>query len=246
MSDSPLPFHHKTALITGAASGIGHATAELLFARGANLLLVDINPELPARFPTSDRIATLTGDVALESTAQAAVTLALSRFGSLDILVNNAARLVQKSLLELTADDWDGVMNTNVRSVFLFSREAVKSMLLSGTGGSIVTVGSYASTTTLPRLSAYAASKGAVAQLTRTIAVEYARNNIRANVVCPGNVATDFAGKSQLEQHARATHPMGRAAQPTEIAETIAFLASPAASFITGALLPVDGGYTAL
>ena len=196
-------------------------------------------------------VAVLTGDVAEEETARRAVELAQQRFGRLDILVHNAGRTLNKPLLETTVEDWDAVLKTNARSNFVHSREAVRAMTDAG-GGAIVSVVSVVAAIAMKELAAYAASKGAITQLTKVIAVEYGDRGIRANAVAPGVVETDILQSTGV-QDSRATlagygsvHPIGRVAQPTEIAEVIAFLASPASSFMTGALVMADGGYTAL
>ena len=178
------------------------------------------------------------------------VELAMKRFGGLDILVNNAGRTLNAPLLETSVADWDAIMTVNARGTFLHSREAVRAMLPRG-GGVIVSVVSIVSVVGMKETAAYAASKGAIAQLTKVIAVEYGARGIRANAVAPGVVETDIL--EGIVEDSRATlasygdvHPIGRVAQPMEIAEVIAFLAAPASDFMTGALVLADGGYTAL
>lgn len=152
--------------------------------------------------------------------------------------------------MDTTVDDWDRILTTNARGAFVQSREAMKAMQ-SARRGSIVTVASYATTVALPEGAAYTASKGAISQLMKVVAVEGAPFGIRANAVAPGVIDTGFLNdiRPDGQEYLRTfgyTHPLGRIAQPSEIAEAILFLASDRASFITGALLPVDGGYTAL
>jgi len=239
----------KVAVVTGAARGIGRATAELLLARGAKVVASDLSDAV--RDLEAETVATVTGDVADEAVARRTMALAGQRFGRLDILVNNAGRTLNKPLLDTSLEDWDSVLGINARGNFLHSREAVRMMAGSG-GGAIVSVVSVVAAIAMKELSAYAASKGAITQLTKVIAVEYGGQGIRANAVAPGVVETDILQSTGV-QDSRATlagfgsaHPVGRVAQPSEIAEVIAFLASPASSFMTGALVMADGGYTAL
>ena len=239
----------KVAVVTGAARGIGRATAELLRGRGAQVVASDLSEAVHGL--VSEGIATLTGDVADEATARRTVALATERFGRLDILVNNAGRTLNKPLLETGVDDWDAIMATNARGNFVHSREAVRVMAASG-GGTIVSVVSVVAQVAMKEMSAYAASKGAITQLVKVIAAEYGNQGIRANAVAPGVVETDILKATGVED-SRATlanyggaHPIGRVAQAGEIAEVIGFLASPAASFVTGALVMADGGYTAI
>jgi len=178
------------------------------------------------------------------------VALARNTFGGLDILVNNAGRTMNRPLIDMTVDDWDGIMAINARGTFLHAREAVRTMS-KGDGGVIVNVASIVAQVAMKDTAVYAASKGAIAQLTKVIAVEYGDRGIRANAVAPGVIETDIL--EGIVQDSRATlasygsaHPLGRVGQPHEIAEIIAFLASSASSFITGTLVTADGGFTAL
>lgn len=238
----------KVAVVTGAARGIGLETVNLLKARGARIVASDLNPDV--RNLAGDEIATFCGDVAEEATAAKTIALAIARFGAIDILVNNAGRTMNKALIDMSVSDWDSIMAVNARGNFLHSREAVKAMIAQG-GGVIVNVASIVSSVGMKDTAVYSASKGAIAQLTKVIAVEYGDRGIRANAVAPGVVETDIL--EGIVDDSRATlasyggvHPIGRVAQPIDIAEVIAFLASPASAFMTGALVMVDGGYTAL
>jgi NAD(P)-dependent dehydrogenase (short-subunit alcohol dehydrogenase family) len=175
----------------------------------------------------------------------------LKLFGGLDILVNNAGIIYRgRDVVSTTLHEWEDTFAVNVRGAFLTSKYAVREMIRRG-GGSIVNVASYFGLVGSPGVAAYCASKGALVQLTRAMALDYARDKVRVNCVCPGSVHTpmieeawDHFGEGAPETWA-AKHPIGRIAQPEEVAQTILFLASSASSFVTGVALPVDGGITA-
>lgn len=238
----------KVAVVTGAARGIGREAVNVLRARGARVVASDLS-EAVHELAAHD-VATITGDISQEETARRTIEMALERFGSLNVLVNNAGRTMNKPLVKMSVADWDGIMAVNARGTFLHSREALRLMTGRG-GGVIVNVASVVSVVAMKDTAVYAASKGAIAQLTKVIAVEYGYRGVRANAVAAGVVETDILegivddSRATLVSYASA-HPIGRVAQASEIAEVIAFLASPASSFITGALVMADGGYTAL
>jgi NAD(P)-dependent dehydrogenase (short-subunit alcohol dehydrogenase family) len=238
------------AIVTGAAGGIGGEVVAQLRAVGANVVAEDIDPAVEQR--ADDGIAALCADAADTETARRAVDLALTRFGRLDVLINNAGRFLLKPIVETTDEEWDGLMTTNVRSVFVHCREALPH-LIQGGGGAILNVSSISGVVGLPMQGAYCATKGAIAQITRQLAIEHASDGVRVNAIAPGAVDTNFvdaalAGAPDL-QAARAdigaSHPLGRMASPREIARIMVFLASPASSFMTGAVVMADGGYTA-
>ena len=228
----------KVAIVTGAASGIGRATVELLHARGALVVAEDINPAVKDIFKGHDRIVPFVGDVASEETARSVVALSLERFGKLDILVNNAATIIYKRVVDMTLDEWDRILSVNLTGVLIPKKS-----------GAIVNIGSYACFFGFPAIAAYCASKGGLAQLTRVLAVENIPHGIRVNAVGAGDVVTNLLnhfmpnGREFLAQHGK-NAPIGRAAQPEEIAEVVAFLASERASFLVGSVVMADGGYS--
>ncbi|QEL22019.1 SDR family oxidoreductase [Bosea sp. F3-2] len=234
----------KVALVTGAASGIGRAIAELLHARGAKVVAEDIDPAVKEL--ERDGLVAFVADITADGSAEKAVALAVNRFGKLDILVNNAGRIIYKNLVDMSREDWNWQMETNVTGAFLHSREAAKAMM-PNRAGAIVNIASYASYFAFPGIAAYTASKGALAQLTRTQALEAIEHGIRVNAIGVGDVVTNLLnhfrddGREFLAEHGK-NAPIGRAADPVEIAEIVAFLASDRASFIVGSVVMADGG----
>ena len=248
----------KVAIITGASSGIGLATVAAFLEAGAAgvvgvFLPSDSHSELD-HYATQygGRLEQVAGDVGLESTAKQFSEKALDRFGRIDVLVNNAGTSVVKPIHEVTPEEWDRVMNTNVKSIYWASRYVVPVMMKQG-GGVILNTGSISGRVGLPLQGAYAPSKGAVHQMTRQMAIEYAPYQIRVNAVCPGTVDTPLVNRSARAsgdpeafwQRLRKGHPIGRVASPMEIARVFVFLASDDASFFTGATVFADGGFTA-
>jgi len=244
----------KRAIVSGAASGIGRATAELFAAEGAAVIAFDLDEGRGALVVEGIRqrgghAHLVVGDVTRTADCHRAVITAVEEFGGLDILVNAAGITVRATVVDLSEEDWDRVMAVNAKSVFLLSREAVPVMEVGGEGA-IVNVSSGWGLKGGPRAVAYCASKAAVANMTRAMAIDHGPHGIRVNCVCPGDTATPMLleeARQLGEPEARflagaADRPLGRVGSPTEIADAILYLASDRASFVTGAALVVDGG----
>jgi NAD(P)-dependent dehydrogenase (short-subunit alcohol dehydrogenase family) len=247
-----MDFKDKVALVTGAASGMGAATAREFRAAGARVLIVDRNAELAVQV-ASDIAADppLIGDVGDADFCRQAVAAAVERHGRLDILVNAAGIIVRADGPGTTDEQWQRVMNVNVNGVFYMSRAAVEVMRRQGEGA-IVNFGSIWGEVGAAGVMAYCASKGAVHQITRAMALDHVKEGIRINAVCPGEVNTPMltsersapVTKEMLAALADSV-PMGRLAAPVEIARVVLFLSSDAASYMTGAMVNVDAGFTA-
>lgn len=246
-------FKEKTVLITGGASGMGAASAREFAAAGARVFIVDRNGPLAlqvaAEIGAPDPII---GDVSDSDFCRQAVTIVLDRYGRLDVLVN-CAGIIHRAGAEGTSDEqWRRVMAVNVDGVFYMSRAAVGPMKKQG-GGAIVNFGSIWGDVGAAGVLAYCTSKGAVHNLTRALALDHVKDGIRINAVCPGEVNTPMLASGRpvpptpedLRKLGEAVVPMGRLAEPIEIARVVLFLASDDASYMTGSLVTVDAGYTA-
>ena len=249
---SPAELAGSVAIVTGAAGGVGREVVRQLLAAGAAVVAEDLDPAVVELETPEGLIATVVGDVADSGTASAAVALALERFGRLDILVNNAARFLLKPTLETTDEEWDGLMRTNVRGVFVHCREALPHLVESG-AAAVVNLASISGVVGLNDQAAYSAGKGAIVQLTRQLAVDWSPHGVRVNAVAPGAIDTPFlrnalSGAPDVDAvlaEIAAAHPLGRISEADEIAEIVVFLASPRSRFVTGSILMADGGYTA-
>ncbi len=247
-----MDFTGKTALITGAASGMGAATAREFRAAGGQVVIVDRNKDLAEQ--VADEIKAgppIIGDVSDSAFCNQAVQSTLDRHGRLDILVNAAGILVRADALNTTDQQWQRVMNVNVNGLFFMSRAAVDTMKKQG-GGAIINFGSIWGEVGAANVTAYCASKGAVHQITRAMALDHVNDGIRINAVCPGEVNTPMLASQRSEpvtpelmKQLASTVPMGRLAEPVEIARVVLFLASDSASYMTGAMVNVDAGFTA-
>jgi NAD(P)-dependent dehydrogenase (short-subunit alcohol dehydrogenase family) len=257
MSTMPQTFEGKVAIVTGAASGIGFATAAALGAQGARVVLFDCNAqtlrEAEARLVAAG-IGTLAvlGDVSQEDAARALVARAADSFGRLDVLVNSAALQLYGTVETTSEQDWDRVMAVNLKGAYLTSRHSIPVMRRSG-GGAIVNVASVQGSACQANVTAYAVSKGALHTLTRAMAVDHARDGIRVNSVSPGSIDTPAlrAGAQEVNRHVPLAqvlerwgeaHPLGRIGRAAEVAALIAFLCSADAGFCTGGDYRVDGG----
>jgi len=246
----------KSALVTGAAAGIGRATAELFAIEGARLVVSDIDGDGLARLaaelaPLGGEVEAVVGDVSVDADARRMVQSAVERFGRLDVLVANAGIIPLNDVLEATAEDWDRVMAVDGRGMFLCCKYAIEAMLASG-GGAIVCLSSISGEAGQKRQATYGPAKFVASGLTKHLAVEWADRGIRVNAVAPGTIRTERVrrlpeepGGPEYLAGIEQMHPMGRIGEPKEVAQAILFLASDEASFITGAVLPVDGGYLA-
>jgi NAD(P)-dependent dehydrogenase (short-subunit alcohol dehydrogenase family) len=244
----------KVALITGAGSGIGRAAARLFADAGAWVGLTDIDGEALAVTAASlpqEAFVAVAGDIVDPSTIDELTTAAVTRFGHVDVLFNNVGILILKSLLDTTPADFDRLMHVNCLSYLIAMQRVVPEMRRAG-GGSVINVSSVGGLVALPNVSAYCPSKSAVIGLTRAAAAEFAPD-VRVNAICPGGVSTpmsdahleSFADKEAATRLLTGRQLIKRYARPEEIANVAMFLASDRASFMTGAVVPVEAGHTA-
>ena len=243
-----MPDQQRVAVVTGGASGIGQATAVRLMDDGFRLAVVDLSPELDV----APSVLAIKADVSDAIDVERAVHEVLAEFGRIDVLVNNAGITGSADATtchETPVDEWDRVFAVNVRGPFLCTRAVLPVMMRQGSG-QVITVASAAGLVAFPGRCAYTASKGAALQFAKSVAVDYAAAGIRSNAVCPGMVATPMTqwrlDIPELRAAVESKIPIGRVAAPEEIADAISVLASHRLSYLTGAALVIDGGWTAL
>lgn len=243
-------FAGKIAVITGAAQGIGRATAERFLAEGAKVVLADIDEArlaaTAAEIGTADSVLAVPTDVADKAAIDALIAAAVARFGRIDTLVNNAGICPVADFLEFTEEQFDRTLAVNLRAAFFGTQAAGRQMIAQGTGGVIVNMSSINSGLANPSVAPYAISKGGMNQVTSTAALAFAPHGIRVCGVGPGTIATDIIKGAFTERAGMnailARTPLGRLGEPEEIAGVVAFLASDDASYITGETIYPDGG----
>jgi 2-keto-3-deoxy-L-fuconate dehydrogenase len=252
---------HKIALVTGAGSGIGAAIAHVFADQGAQVIVADVQGNAAEAVSAAIRdkgglAHTQVLDVTNEEQVATVFQSIVAQFGRLDILVNNAGVSHVGTILETTVSDWERVLKVNTFGVFLCAREAIRQMLQQNpAGGNIINIASVAGLIGLESRFPYSASKGAVISMTRSVAIDFVTQGIRCNAICPGTVHTPFvegylarnyAGREdEVRQQLHARQPLGRMGKPEEIAHAVLYLASDEASFVTGSLQVIDGGWTA-
>ena len=241
-------FNGKVAVITGGASGIGLATAKKLLSEGAKVVLVDWNEDVSDIAKTlNNDVLGIRCDVSSDTDVQKCVNEVIEKFGHIDFLVANAGiGGGPNKAHEVSVDEWTKVIGVNQTGVFLMNKYVISEMLKNG-GGAIVNTSSMYGLVGTTMSFAYSASKGAINQMTRSLALTYARDNIRVNAVAPGYVDTPILAEVPKDmKDAMANQlPIGRLGKDTEIANLICYLLSDDATFITGAIVPIDGGFTA-
>lgn len=252
---------HKIALVTGAGSGIGKEIALLYAQQGAHVIVADISEEAANRTVTeiaaqNGKAQTLALDVSQEEQVRATFAHVVQEHGRFDILVNNAGISHVGNILETSLEDWERVMAVNARGVFLCSKYSIAQMVTQNPqGGILVNIASTAGMIGIDRRFPYSASKGTVISMTRSVAIDFVKQGIRANAICPGTVHTPFVEgylernfadrKDEVRKELDARQPIGRMGRPEEIASAALYLASDEAAFVTGSMLVIDGGWTA-
>ena len=247
----------KVALITGGSLGLGKATARLFAQEGANVVITGrtektLVEEVGKAKEAGHEISHIVSDVSKESDCREAVDFTLDKYGKIDILFNNAGILGVGRTHETEIDYWDKIFAINVRGTYLMSKFTIPHMLENG-GGCIVNNSSILGLKALPGVAAYNSTKGAVTQLTRSMALDYAQDGIRVNAICPGTIETPMVDglldgmpdRNAAEDLFKSFHPMGRFGTAEEIAHAVLFLCDDNVSFMTGTMLSVDGGWVA-
>jgi len=241
----------KVAVVTGAAQGIGRACAERFLKDGAKVVIGDVNEAQLAKTVTElgnpTGLATLRTDVSKRADVDALVQLAADKFGRLDVIVNNAGIARSQQFLDITEEDFETVLGINLKGAFFGTQAAARQMIAQGTGGVVINMSSVNALLSIPTLSTYAMSKGAMNQLTTTAAVALAPHNIRVVGIGPGTILTELVAQQIMTSDAArksvlSRTPIGRCGEPSEVASVASFLASEDASYVTGQTVYVDGG----
>ncbi len=242
----------KVAIVTGGNGGIGYGIARGLARAGADIVVAARNAVKNAQAvrdlqTSGGQALAISTDVQDEASVQAMVQATLAAFGRVDILVNNAGINIRKAPQDYTVEEWLRVVNTNLTGVFLCAREVYAPMVRAG-GGKIINIGSMTSVFGSSVAPAYSATKGGVVQLTKSLAIFWAKDNIQVNAILPGWIHTDLTAPTSAERYnaIQARIPHGRWGEPDELAGAAVFLASRASDYVTGIAMPVDGGYTSM
>lgn len=245
----------KVIIITGGAKGIGLGCARVMARHGASIVIADIDeeagPEAEADLRAMDaRALFVPTDVSQSEPVRQMVEQTIAEYGRLDCVLNNAGTHISKTVFDHTEEDWDLIINTNLKSYFLCTKAALDHLV--ATKGSIINMSSMVGLVGQSRATAYAASKGGIVAMTKSLALDLAPYDVRVNCICPGWVETPLVehwfsqqpDPAEARKYIYSVHPLGRIATQDEVGEAVAFLASDAASFITGIALPVDGAVT--
>lgn len=244
---------NKVCIITGAGKGIGRETARLFYGEETLLALItrdksDLNSLKKETWFDDNRVLLYEGDVSDEETVKRFVEETINKFGKIDVLINNAGMRFRKIFLDITTEEWNRVINTNLNSIYFFCREAGRHMV-EQRSGRIINIASIVGTLGLPELAAYGASKGGIITLTKCLALEWAEYNINVNAIAPGfcetSYAENFKKKTDLYKFTLERTPQGKWGASLDVANACQFLASDAAKYITGEVLNVDGGWSA-
>ncbi len=245
----------KAIIVTGASSGIGRASAMLFAANGAQVVIADVDEEIGIQVESEikkqgGKAIFVKTDVAISSEALHCVNAAVENFGHLDGLFNNAGINPTGTVIDTSEELWDRVINTNLKGMFLMSKYSILEMKKVG-AGSIVCTASVDGVLAIVNEEAYIASKGGVISLVKAMALDFGQAGVRVNCICPGAIRTPLyekfmSGSPSSEVEVAKRHALGRIGKPEEVASVAMFLLSDAASFVTGAIVPVDGGYSAI